>query len=174
MANKMFEVKADTKKITALQNKMAKYPPYAIKAGMEAVEGYLNTLSMVEMYPSESHDPFVWSSEKQRRAYFASDGFGAGIPYSRTNNLAEGGEFSVNQSSFQGTPYSTIGYTNTVPYAKFVISTDAIIGMIKRGWKPITKFVTSHSKQIGDVFRSTVKSTWDKMEEFIYGGGAGL
>lgn len=29
-----------------------------------------------------------WTSDKQRRAYFATDGFGAGIPYQRTGGLA--------------------------------------------------------------------------------------
>ena len=28
--------------------------------------------------------PINWDSEKQRRAYFATDGFGGGIPYTRT------------------------------------------------------------------------------------------
>ena len=30
----------------------------------------------------------VWDSEKQRRAYFATGGFGAGIPYKRTGKMA--------------------------------------------------------------------------------------
>lgn len=29
--------------------------------------------------------PIPWASEKQRRAFFATDGFGGGIPHSRTN-----------------------------------------------------------------------------------------
>jgi hypothetical protein len=28
--------------------------------------------------------PFLWASDKQRRAFFATDGFGSGIPYRRT------------------------------------------------------------------------------------------
>jgi hypothetical protein len=36
--------------------------------------------------------PIEWTSEKQRRAFFATDGFGAGIPYERTNTLVEGWE----------------------------------------------------------------------------------
>jgi len=31
--------------------------------------------------------PITWDSERQRRAYFATDGFGAGIPYGRTQKL---------------------------------------------------------------------------------------
>lgn len=33
-----------------------------------------------------STSPVQWDSEKQRKAYFASDGFGAGIPYVRKND----------------------------------------------------------------------------------------
>ncbi len=32
--------------------------------------------------------PIQWDSEKQRRAFFATNGFGNGIPYSRTGDLA--------------------------------------------------------------------------------------
>lgn len=36
--------------------------------------------------------PVEWTSERQRRAYFATDGFGNGIPYRRTNDLPQGWE----------------------------------------------------------------------------------
>ena len=34
--------------------------------------------------------PIEWTSEKQRRAYFATDGFGAGIPYRRMHGFVHG------------------------------------------------------------------------------------
>lgn len=34
--------------------------------------------------------PINWDSEKQRRAYFATDGFGKGIPYGRTGRYQRG------------------------------------------------------------------------------------
>lgn len=34
--------------------------------------------------------PVQWDSEKQRRAFFATDGFGKGIPYTRTGAYANG------------------------------------------------------------------------------------
>ena len=174
MANKFLDIIVDTKKITRLQNKMEKYPPYAIKAGMEAVSNYLNDSVLEQMYPPESDAPFQWSSDKQRRAYFASDGFGAGIPYSRTYDLMTQSEFYIEPGSFQGTPYSSIGFRSQVPYAKYVIGPDAIIGHIKRGWKPVNQFVVTKSKDIARVFQQAVKDTWDKMESFMFGGGGGL
>ena len=37
-----------------------------------------------------STSPVQWDSEKQRKAYFASNGFGAGIPYHRTGDYERG------------------------------------------------------------------------------------
>lgn len=37
--------------------------------------------------PGDVHYPIEWTSEKQRMAFFASKGFGHGIPYSRTGKL---------------------------------------------------------------------------------------
>lgn len=34
--------------------------------------------------------PLEWESERQRRAYFATDGFGKGIPYRRTHAFVRG------------------------------------------------------------------------------------
>lgn len=34
--------------------------------------------------------PIQWDSERQKRAYFASNGFGAGIPYKRTHAMRLG------------------------------------------------------------------------------------
>lgn len=34
--------------------------------------------------------PIQWDSEKQRRAFFATDGFGKGIPYVRTGDYIKG------------------------------------------------------------------------------------
>src|SRR6266404_203260 len=33
--------------------------------------------------------PIEWTSERQRKAFFASDGFGNGIPYKRTDQLTD-------------------------------------------------------------------------------------
>ncbi|PJF38481.1 MAG: hypothetical protein CUN54_10770, partial [Phototrophicales bacterium] len=39
--------------------------------------------------------PIEWTSERQRRAYFATDGFGAGIPYKRTGETDAGWEMEI-------------------------------------------------------------------------------
>lgn len=57
-----------------------------------------------------------WESERQRRAYFASDGFGAGIPYVRTGKYAGG--WVVISETTDGSFELTVG--NAEPYAPFV------------------------------------------------------
>ncbi len=56
----------------------------ALLDGLEPVVNDIQSAMQSEGDPSES--PVHWDSEKQRKAYFASDGFGAGIPYQRSGN----------------------------------------------------------------------------------------
>lgn len=175
MADKLLDIRVDNKQLTRLQDKLSKYPPYAIKKGMEAVQEYLNDSVLQDLYPpSQTGQSFEWSSDKQRMAYFASDGFGAGIPYSRTYELMTESQFSVEQSSFQGTPYSSISFRSNTPYAKFVVSPDAIVGHIKRGWKPVSTTVMKYNKNIAKVFEQAAKNAYDEMDSFMFGGGGSL
>ena len=166
----MINVAVDLAKFTKLKTKMEKYGPYAIGQGLEAANDYLNSHEVKDsMYPPRSYEPFVWSSERQRRAYFASDGFGAGIPYTRTNSLNTQGEFKINDRSYW------IEYVNNVPYAQWVIHpTYQIIGMKTRGWPIITAFTKKHSSSVVTEFKSAVLSSWERMDSFMYGGGVGL
>lgn len=54
-----------------------------VKVGPEMVR-------RLRTYPGSVKYPIAWTSERQRRAYFATNGFGAGIPYRRTGGLAAG------------------------------------------------------------------------------------
>lgn len=168
--NKLLDVSVDTKKLTSLKTKLEKYPPAAIKAGLRAAEDYLNDdYFKMSMYPNESSEPFQWSSDKQRMAFYASDGFGRGIPTERTYELMNSGTFQINEG------YLTVEYRNTAPYSKFVIDpSNQIIGHRKRGWQPINKFVVDKSKDVAKVFEKAAKEAWDKIESLMFGGGAGL
>lgn len=46
-------------------------------------------LNELSTEPGKVKYPIEWTSERQRRAFFATDGFGSGIPYQRTGKLAE-------------------------------------------------------------------------------------
>ncbi len=45
--------------------------------------------SAITKNPGPPKYPIRWKSEKQRRAFFATDGFGKGIPYKRIGKLAK-------------------------------------------------------------------------------------
>lgn len=47
-------------------------------------------LEQLRQQPGAPQYPLRWMSERQRRAYFATNGFGHGIPYQRTGALAQG------------------------------------------------------------------------------------
>lgn len=46
-------------------------------------------LDELQHTPGKVKYPIQWTSERQRRAFFATNGFGGGIPYVRTGNLAK-------------------------------------------------------------------------------------
>lgn len=66
-------------------------------------------------YPNDY--PLKWTNDKQRRKYFATNGFGRGIPYRRTGKLVEAWEVKVQISGDDG----TITVENSSPSAQFVI-----------------------------------------------------
>ncbi len=87
----------DTAKINKLKDKFQKYPPYAIKQGLKASSDYMNTLPFKSaMYPpSQSGQPFVWSTDKQRRFVLAN----IRLPSVRTFALADAGEFDAKKTA---------------------------------------------------------------------------
>lgn len=57
-------------------------------------------LEALREQPGAVKYPIEWTSEKQRKAFFASDGFGAGIPTTRTGDLAAAWEFNLEANTF--------------------------------------------------------------------------
>jgi hypothetical protein len=73
--------------------------------GMAVYEDYKPViLQRLRQDPGPVKRPIQWTSEKQRRAFFSTDGFGGGIPTKRTGaivnaydvlNVTEGGVFKI-------------------------------------------------------------------------------
>jgi hypothetical protein len=67
---------------------ISELPQFLTDFGLGIVEILQETAENVKSRMSEAGKPVTypinWDSEKQRRAFFASDGFGGGIPYQRT------------------------------------------------------------------------------------------
>lgn len=68
-------------------------------------------------YPWPVKYPIEWQSERQRRAFWATDGFGAGIPYQRTRNLQHSWAFDI-MTYPEG---ADVEIGNNADYARFVI-----------------------------------------------------
>lgn len=157
----MITLDVDQIQIAKLKDKFEKYPPYALGAGLDASAEFLNQPAFKDsMYPPKSSEPFIWSSDRQRRAYFATNGFGGGIPYSRTNNLKNSGTYKVdkNRSSLY------VYYENAAPYAKWVIGQLLqIIGMKARGWVSESSRVIEKHDEVVAKFKEAALSAWDQM-----------
>lgn len=78
-------------------------------------EGYVQRETQA---PSSPRRPINWTTPRQRKAYFLSQGFGNGMPYDRSGDVESGWFMDVTKAK-QRQEYSfTIG--NDVPYATFV------------------------------------------------------
>lgn len=94
-------------------------------------------------------NPYQWQSEKQRRAYFATDGFGAGIPYRRTGN------FSQAWSAKAG---ATNGYIrNSTTYADFVMGRYAQRGHLADKWQKLQDIIDGKLSFRSSSFRAAVQ-----------------
>jgi len=160
---KTLDIHVDNQQLAKIKIKLEKYPPFVIEEGLNSVNTFLNSDPFKQsMYPeSQAGEPFLWSSEKQRRAFFATDGFGRGIPTVRTNELANSGEFKVEKK------FSSlyISYQNAAPYFKWVQGQfSQIIGHIARGWKPVNTFVVDNGVIIKERFQNGIKGAWDRMK----------
>lgn len=65
------------------------------------------------VYPDE----YPWTSDTQRKAYFATNGFGAGIPYKRSGGLSRA--WKVEGRTDNGV--FTLTLSNSAPGARFVV-----------------------------------------------------
>lgn len=82
-------------------------------------------------YPGPVVYPIEWASEKQRRAFFATDGFGGGIPTRRSGKLQQSWEFDTTAFPDGG----DITLANTSEYARYVIGADQQPFHRNTGWQ---------------------------------------
>jgi hypothetical protein len=91
--------------------------------------------------PRKTHgkgNPYHWQSDKQRRAFFATGGFGRGVPSKRTGKLSGGWQSSVD-------PYRKTLF-NRVPYAKYVQGDAQQTGHEIDGWRKVAKIIADNMK----------------------------
>lgn len=70
-------------------------------------------LNALRQDPGPVKYPIQWTSERQRRAFFATNGFGGGIPTRRTNAINDGWRYETDGSKVE--------VFNVEPHAKWVV-----------------------------------------------------
>jgi len=132
-----------------LITKLEKLPT---EVGDEGVESAINYIIEYErLYPgSMKGAPFEWTSEKQRRAYFASNGFGHGIPYQR--------KFKIRWGWRKEGKGRTATAVNRVPYTKYVkLDQYQQIGFKRRNWRTVETDLRERESHIVAAFDKGVK-----------------
>ena len=97
-------------------------------------------------YPGPVKYPFRWKSERQRRAYFATDGFGWGIPYVRTNALKDGWTTHIRDQK-DGAVFEV---ENRAPYAIYVMGDWQQPGHLATGWNSAAEIVARYRERATD------------------------
>jgi hypothetical protein len=90
--------------------------------------------------------PFLWASELQRRAFFATDGFGHGIPYRRKRRYIHGWHVIGDYTD----TFSGITVSNDWPAAEFVGGRRQQRGHRQTGWPNAIEVIQVISLDVND------------------------
>jgi hypothetical protein len=95
------------------------FPAVIAQAAQEAAQRVTPQVQALADAPRPVRYPIAWKSERQRRAFFATRGFGKGIPYQRTGQTARGWQVEAEQVG----NVTALAVSNRVPHAQFVYGT---------------------------------------------------
>lgn len=101
--------------------------------------------------PGSPKRPIRWKSARQRRAYFASNGFGKGIPYRRTGQLANSYTLDVQPTTAGG----VLMLGNDNPASPYVIGDAQQPFHIDTGWEAIGTTANRLQDELTDVLIET-------------------
>ena len=137
--------------IDTLNARLKKLPKEAQNQGVETANAYI--VNLMRTYPPKPNAPFVWSSEKQRRAVMAK--YRSGEAGGRTQELSRG--------------WKVVGggmkqiVANEVPYAVFVQDEGQIIGHKTNAWQTIAQVIKAKEKGILQKFEEGVRKAIKKL-----------
>lgn len=81
-------------------------------------------------YPAGVAYPFKFATDKSRRAFFATNGFGRGIPTRRSNQLYDSWDVKVTDRNNT----SLLRVVNLKPYSQYVYAPRQVPGHRNTGW----------------------------------------
>lgn len=111
-------------------------------------------IAKVSIYPPErdASDHVRWKSKRQQRAFYATQGFGRGIPTFRTGATANLWDISLTQTDTGG----IVTLSNSSSYAPYVVGDDQQPFHYDQGWQTIDVLAES----IADDVEAEVINTW--------------
>lgn len=101
--------------------------------------------------------PIQWTSEKQRRAFFATDGFGRGIGAPRSHALSRGWRVDISFSQLN----AQISTYNTQDDERFVSGGNQQGFHANTGWQKSQPIIDKEHEQFVDTIRDTVFTVVD-------------
>ena len=103
-------------------------------------------LSKLRAYPGAPKYPLRWKSARQRRAFFATNGFGGGIPYQRTGKLGAGWNIDITPLAEGG----QVVLSNTQSYMPFVQGDSTQPFHLDTGWPQMGPIVAEIRQELDD------------------------
>lgn len=117
--------------LDAIDDAATRAPKLVESAYRRAVRGVgQRAVKALAQAPGPVKYPIRWKSERQRRAFFATNGFGKGIPYRRSGELSAGWKYRVITDRDGG----ALTVFNDVSYTRFVQGDDAQPFHLNTGW----------------------------------------
>lgn len=138
-------IKISTRGIEELKAYLATLPRGVKITAMSAAAEYLigDDSHGLKHYPARVEhgidNPYVWESEKQRRKYFATNGFGGGIPYQRTGTLKDAWKYTAANSN-----WTMVKLENATPYAQYVQGDQIQKGHVADRWRHYSNVIASN------------------------------
>ena len=138
-------VKFGIRGVDKVKEFMASLPRGIKHAAMVAMSEYIigDDRHGLKYYPArvkhDKNNPYQWQSEKQRRAFFATDGFGSGIPTKRTDTLKNAWTMTTQDSN-----WTMVKIVNESGYAGFVQGNNQQRGHASDKWRKFAQVVTDN------------------------------
>lgn len=149
------DVTVDLDILQAIEEDAAKAPAYAKTAYTRTLTQFRpRILRVLQVEPAlwPAGKRRRWQSRRQQQAFFASDGFGAGIPTQRTGKLLQSYDVLFSEDTSGG---AILQVVNTDPKAVFVVGDRAQMMHLDTGWVQMAPVVSNARAAAEDLLIET-------------------
>lgn len=119
-------------------------------------------LSKLRTEPGPVVYPFTWKSAKQRRAFFATKGFGRGIGAPRTHTLVNAWHLIV---VYQPNRLTEIALENNTPHRQYVTGLDQQPGHTITGWYKEDNEIDQARAELADEIEDDLIKSFYSLED---------